>query len=138
MADGAFGAAGAELVVDAFLEGEEASFFVLVDGETALPLVTAQDHKLVFDGDKGPNTGGMGAYSPAPVMTAALIEETMARIIRPTVAAMKAEGMPYKGVLYAGLMITRNRSAEHTSELQSLMRNSYAVFRLKKKKLQIL
>ncbi|HEY9539303.1 MAG TPA: phosphoribosylamine--glycine ligase [Kiloniellaceae bacterium] len=108
MADGAFGAAGAELVVEAFLEGEEASFFVLVDGETALPLVTAQDHKRVFDGDKGPNTGGMGAYSPAPVMTAALIEETMARIIRPTVAAMKAEGMPYKGVLYAGLMITRN------------------------------
>src|SRR3546814_8457973 len=108
MADGAFGAAGAELVVEAFLEGEEASFFVLVDGETALPLVTAQDHKRVFDGDKRPNTGGMGAYSPAPVMTAALIEETMARIIRPTVAAMKAEGMPYKGVLYAGLMITRN------------------------------
>src|SRR3546814_8377972 len=75
MADGAFGAAGAELVVEAFLEGEEASFFVLVDGETALPLVTAQDHKRVFDGDKGPNTGGMGAYSPAPVLTAALIED---------------------------------------------------------------
>lgn len=106
MAGGAFGAAGAELVIEACLEGEEASFFALVDGETALPLVTAQDHKRVFDGDQGPNTGGMGAYSPAPVMTPALIEQTMARIIRPTVAAMKAEGMPYKGVLYAGLMIT--------------------------------
>src|SRR3546814_20951911 len=111
MADGAFGAAGAELVVESFLEGEEASFFVLVDGETALPLVTAQDHKRVFDGDKGPNTGGMGAYSPAPVMTAALIEETMARIIRPTVAAMKAEGMPYKGVPNASLTINRTAPA---------------------------
>ena len=108
MAGGAFGAAGAELVIEAFLEGEEASFFALVDGETALPLATAQDHKRAFDGDEGPNTGGMGAYSPAPVMTAALIEETMARIVRPTVAAMKAEGMPFKGVLYAGLMITKN------------------------------
>jgi phosphoribosylamine--glycine ligase len=108
MAGGAFGAAGAELVIEAFLEGEEASFFALVDGETALPLATAQDHKRAYDGDEGPNTGGMGAYSPAPVMTAALIEETMARIVRPTVAAMKAEGMPFKGVLYAGLMITKN------------------------------
>jgi len=107
MAGGAFGKAGAELVIEAFLEGEEASFFALVDGETALPLVTAQDHKRAFDGDEGPNTGGMGAYSPAPVMTPALVERTMAEIIRPTVAAMKAEGMPYKGVLYAGLMITR-------------------------------
>jgi phosphoribosylamine---glycine ligase len=106
MAGGAFGEAGAELVIEAFMEGEEASFFALVDGETALPLVTAQDHKRAFDGDEGPNTGGMGAYSPAPVMTPELIEATMARIVRPTVAAMKAEGMPYKGVLYAGLMIT--------------------------------
>jgi phosphoribosylamine--glycine ligase len=106
MAGGAFGEAGAELVIEAFLEGEEASFFALVDGETALPLVTAQDHKRAYDGDEGPNTGGMGAYSPAPVMTEALIKQTMERIIRPTVAAMKAEGMPYKGVLYAGLMIT--------------------------------
>lgn len=105
---GAFGAAGAELVIEACLEGEEASFFALVDGETALPLATAQDHKRVHDGDRGPNTGGMGAYSPAPAMTEALIEETMARIVRPTVAAMKAEGMPYKGVLYAGLMITED------------------------------
>ncbi len=106
MAGGAFGEAGAELVIEAFLDGEEASFFALVDGEFALPLVTAQDHKRAFDGDEGPNTGGMGAYSPAPVMTETLIEETMARIIRPTVAGMKAEGMPFKGVLYAGLMIT--------------------------------
>ncbi|MGF1630582.1 MAG: phosphoribosylamine--glycine ligase [Kiloniellaceae bacterium] len=108
LAGGAFGAAGAELVIEAFLEGEEASFFALVDGETALPLATAQDHKRAYDGDQGPNTGGMGAYSPAPVMTQAMIDETMARIITPTVAAMQAEGMPFKGVLYAGLMITRN------------------------------
>jgi len=107
MADGAFGAAGAELVIEAFLEGEEASFFALVDGETALPLVTAQDHKRAYDGDEGPNTGGMGAYSPAPVMTQALIDRTMSQIIAPTVAAMKAEGCPFKGVLYAGLMITK-------------------------------
>ena len=106
MAGGAFGDAGTELVIEAFLEGEEASFFALVDGETALPLVTAQDHKRAFDGDEGPNTGGMGAYSPAPVMTPELIEQTMTRIVKPTVTAMKAEGMPYKGVLYAGLMIT--------------------------------
>lgn len=106
LSQGAFGDAGGEVVIEAFLEGEEASFFALVDGDFALPLVTAQDHKRAFDGDQGPNTGGMGAYSPAPVMTEALIEATMARIIRPTVAAMKAEGCPYKGVLYAGLMIT--------------------------------
>ena len=106
MAGGAFGAAGAELVIEDCLQGEEASFFALVDGDFALPLATAQDHKRAFDGDKGPNTGGMGAYSPAPVMTEALVEQTMARIIRPTVAGMKAEGRPFKGVLYAGLMIT--------------------------------
>ncbi|NIA71189.1 phosphoribosylamine--glycine ligase [Pelagibius litoralis] len=106
MAGGAFGEAGAELVIEAYLDGEEASFFALVDGDFALPLATAQDHKRVFDGDEGPNTGGMGAYSPAPVMTEALIEETMARIIRPTVAGMKAEGRAFKGVLFAGLMIT--------------------------------
>lgn len=107
MAGGAFGAAGAELVIEAFLQGEEASFFALVDGETALPLVTAQDHKRAYDGDEGPNTGGMGAYSPAPVMTQALIDRTMAEIIEPTVKAMQAEGCPFKGVLYAGLMITK-------------------------------
>ena len=103
---GAFGAAGAEVVIEEFLDGEEASFFALVDGEHALALVTAQDHKCVGDGDTGPNTGGMGAYSPAPVMTPALIERTMAEIIRPTVAAMKKRGTPFRGVLFAGLMIT--------------------------------
>ena len=103
---GAFGAAGAELVIEEYLEGEEASFFALVDGETALPLATAQDHKQVGDGDQGPNTGGMGAYSPAPVMTEAREREVMERIILPTVEGMKAEGQPYKGVLYAGLMVT--------------------------------
>ena len=101
---GAFGAGG-EIVVEEFLDGEEASFFALVDGETALPLATAQDHKRAFDGDKGPNTGGMGAYSPAPVMTPALCEEVMQKIVLPTVRAMKARGTPFKGVLYAGLMI---------------------------------
>ncbi len=106
MAGGAFGEAGAELVIEDCLVGEEASFFALVDGDFALPPVTAQDHKRVFDGDEGPNTGGMGAYSPAPVMTEALVEATMERIIRPTVAGMKSEGRPFKGVLYAGLMIT--------------------------------
>ena len=106
LTEGAFGAAGAEVVVEEFLEGEEASFFALVDGETALPLATAQDHKRAFDGDTGPNTGGMGAYSPAPVMTPELEARVLAEIIEPTVAAMAAAGRPYKGVLYAGLMIT--------------------------------
>ncbi len=103
---GAFGAAGAEVVIEEFLEGEEASFFALVDGDHALPLGAAQDHKRAFDGDEGPNTGGMGAYSPAPVMTPAMSERVMAEIIRPTVAGMAARGMPFKGVLFAGLMIT--------------------------------
>ncbi|MEM7397979.1 MAG: phosphoribosylamine--glycine ligase [Pseudomonadota bacterium] len=103
--EGAFGAAGAEVVIEEFLIGEEASFFALVDGETALPLATAQDHKRVGDGDTGPNTGGMGAYSPAPIMTEALCARTMKEIILPTVAAMKVRGTPFKGVLYAGLMI---------------------------------
>ena len=102
---GTFGAAGAEVVVEDFLAGEEASFFALVDGDTALPLATAQDHKRVHDGDTGPNTGGMGAYSPAPIMTDALTKRVMDEIILPTVAAMKARGMVFKGVLYAGLMI---------------------------------
>ncbi len=103
---GAFGIAGAEVVIEEFLRGEEASFFALVDGKTALALVAAQDHKRVGDGDTGPNTGGMGAYSPAPVMTEAMIARTMEEIIRPTVAAMAARGTPFKGVLFAGLMIT--------------------------------
>jgi phosphoribosylamine--glycine ligase len=97
---------GAELVVEEFLAGEEASFFVLSDGEHALPLATAQDHKRVFDGDQGPNTGGMGAYSPAPVMTSAMTARALDEIVKPTIAAMKKMGSPYKGVLYAGLMIT--------------------------------
>jgi phosphoribosylamine--glycine ligase len=105
MAADAFGAAGRELVIEEYLEGEEASFFALVDGETALPLVASQDHKRAYDGDEGPNTGGMGAYSPAPVVTDEMTRKVMDRIIRPTVAGLKAEGTPYKGVLYAGLMI---------------------------------
>jgi phosphoribosylamine---glycine ligase len=103
---GELGAAGAELVIEEFLAGEEASFFALCDGETALPLASAQDHKRAFDGDKGPNTGGMGAYSPAPIMDAAISARVMAEIVQPTLRAMKGMGAPYKGVLYAGLMIT--------------------------------
>jgi len=106
MAERIFGAAGAALVIEEFLEGEELSFFALVDGKTALPLVSAQDHKRAGDGDTGPNTGGMGAYSPAPAATAVLEAEIMGGIIQPTVAAMAAEGRPFKGVLYAGLMLT--------------------------------
>ena len=103
--EGAFGEAGAEVVVEEFLSGEEASFFCLCDGKTALPFGTAQDHKRVGDGDTGPNTGGMGAYSPAPVMTQALIDQTMREIIEPTMRGMAAIGAPFTGVLYAGLMI---------------------------------
>ncbi|MBX9925069.1 MAG: phosphoribosylamine--glycine ligase, partial [Hyphomicrobiaceae bacterium] len=103
---GALGSAGAEVVVEAFLDGEEASFFALCDGVHVLALATAQDHKRVGDGDTGPNTGGMGAYSPAPVMTPAMVERTMAEIIQPTATAMAARGTPFKGVLFAGLMIT--------------------------------
>jgi phosphoribosylamine--glycine ligase len=102
---GAFGAAGAELVIEEFLRGEEASFFALVDGVTALPFPTAQDHKRAFDGDLGPNTGGMGAYSPAPIMTPALCARVMAEIVEPTIRALAKAGTPFKGVLYAGLMI---------------------------------
>jgi len=107
MFGGGFGEAGREIVVEEFLEGEEASFFALSDGIHVLPLASAQDHKRVFDGDSGPNTGGMGAYSPAPVMSPALEREVMARIVVPTVEAMRARGTPYQGVLYAGLMITK-------------------------------
>lgn len=103
---GQFGAAGAEVVVEAFLEGEEASFFALSDGTNVLALTSAQDHKRVGDGDTGPNTGGMGAYSPAPVMDAAMTARVMDEIIRPTVAGMASDGHPFKGVLFAGLMIT--------------------------------
>lgn len=103
---GAFGAAGAEVVVEAYLDGEEASFFCLSDGKTALALATAQDHKRVGDGDTGPNTGGMGAYSPAPVMTPEMVERTMKEIIEPTIRGMGISGYPFTGVFFAGLMIT--------------------------------
>lgn len=96
---------GDEIVIEELLEGEEASLFVLTDGEHILPLAGAQDHKRAFDGDKGPNTGGMGAYSPAPVLTAEIQEKALEKIVRPTIAAMAAGGTPYMGVLYAGLMI---------------------------------
>ncbi len=105
MFGGAFGSAGAEVVIEEFMEGEEASFFVLCDGEVALPIGTAQDHKRVGEGDTGPNTGGMGAYSPAPVLTDAIAQRTMDEIIYPTLREMAKRGTPYRGVLYAGLMI---------------------------------
>jgi len=105
MFDGAFGAAGAEVVIEEFLEGEEASFFALCDGERAIAFASAQDHKRVGEGDTGPNTGGMGAYSPAPIMTADMTARVMAEIVEPALAGMKARGAPYKGVLFAGLMI---------------------------------
>ena len=104
--DGSFGSAGAEVVVEEFMTGEEASFFCLCDGTTALPFGTAQDHKRVGDGDVGPNTGGMGAYSPAPVMTPDMVERTMREIIEPTMRGMAELGSPFAGVLFAGLMIT--------------------------------
>jgi len=103
---GALGAAGRAVIIEELLTGEEASFFVLSDGENAVPLATAQDHKRAFDGDLGPNTGGMGAVSPAAVMTPALERRALDEIVLPTLSAMKAMGAPYKGVLYAGLMIT--------------------------------
>jgi phosphoribosylamine--glycine ligase len=108
MVDKSFGTAGAELVIEEFLEGEEVSFFALVDGVNALPLAAAQDHKAVGDGDTGPNTGGMGAYSPTPLVDDALQARIMAEVIQPTVRGMAAEGAPFKGVLFAGLMITKN------------------------------
>ena len=106
--EGAFGAAGRTVVVEEFMEGEEASFFVVTDGTFALPFQAAQDHKTIFDGDRGPNTGGMGAYSPAPVMDAAAERRVMDEIVTPTIAAMAKEGAPYAGVLYVGLMITKD------------------------------
>ena len=106
MIEDAFGDAGAEVVIEEFMTGEEASFFALVDGKHALPLVAAQDHKAVGDGDEGPNTGGMGAYSPAPVVDKAMAKTIMETIIEPTIRGMAADGTPYKGVLFAGLMIT--------------------------------
>ena len=105
MFDGSFGEAGAEVVIEEFMTGEEASYFILCDGLDVLPIGTAQDHKRVGDGDTGPNTGGMGAYSPAPVLTDAIAQKAIDEIIRPTMAEMVRRGTPYQGILYAGLMI---------------------------------
>ena len=106
MFGGAFGGAGAQVVIEEFMHGEEASFFALTDGNTIVPFGSAQDHKRVGDGDMGPNTGGMGAYSPAPVLTPELQMRVMAEIIEPTVRTMREDGNPYSGVLFAGLMLT--------------------------------
>jgi len=106
MFGGGLGAAGSEVIIEEFLSGEEVSFFALCDGETAIPLASAQDHKRAFDGDKGPNTGGMGAYSPVPVFTDDLAARAMDAFVLPTLRAMKAMGTPFKGILYLGLMIT--------------------------------
>src|SRR3989337_1953017 len=103
-----FGRAGDRVIIEEFLKGEEASFLAITDGKTVIPLPPCQDHKAIFDGDKGPNTGGMGAYSPTPIITAKLKEEIIDSIMMPTVKAMEKEGRPYKGVLYAGLMITED------------------------------
>ncbi len=110
MLGGAFGSAGAEVVIEEFMDGEEASLFVLCNGTNCLPVGTAQDHKRAYDGDEGPNTGGMGAYSPAPVLTAEIEAQAMEQIIRPTLAEMERRGTPYEGVLYAGLMIKDGRA----------------------------
>ncbi|MFZ5572226.1 MAG: phosphoribosylamine--glycine ligase [Thermodesulfobacteriota bacterium] len=109
MKDRLFGQAGDKVLIEEYIEGEEASFLALTDGKTVLPLPTCQDHKAIYDGDKGPNTGGMGAYSPAPIVTATLHEKIMRDIMLPAVKGMAAEGRPYKGVLYAGLMIAKDR-----------------------------
>jgi phosphoribosylamine--glycine ligase len=108
LVDNRMGAAGARVVVEECLTGEEASFIVLADGRNALPLASSQDHKRLLDGDTGPNTGGMGAYSPAPVITPAVHARVMREVINPTLAGMRAEGLPYTGFLYAGLMIGRD------------------------------
>lgn len=105
MLGGQFGAAGAEVVIEEFMEGEEASYFILCDGKTVMPIGTAQDHKRAFDGDVGPNTGGMGAYSPAPVLTDEIAAKALKKIVEPTVAEMAKRGTPFQGILYAGLMI---------------------------------
>ena len=109
MQDKAFGSAGNTIVIEEYLRGEEASFIAFTDGKTILPLPSSQDHKAIYDGDKGPNTGGMGAYSPAPVLSAALTQRVMDEVMRPTILGMAAEGRPYKGMLYAGLMIEGDR-----------------------------
>ncbi len=108
MEDQEFGAAGNRVVIEEFMEGEEASLLCFTDGETIVPMISSQDHKRAYDGDKGPNTGGMGTYAPAPVMTPAMIEATKEKILKPVIAAMKQEGRKYQGCLYAGLMITKD------------------------------
>ncbi|MBJ2152949.1 phosphoribosylamine--glycine ligase [Paracoccus sp. IB05] len=117
MFGGEFGEAGAEVVIEEFMQGEEASFFILTDGVTAIPYGTAQDHKRVGDGDTGPNTGGMGAYSPAPVLTEALQTQAMEKIVLPTIREMARRGTPYQGVLYAGLMIDDGPDGERRARL---------------------
>lgn len=112
--DNRFGAAGARVVIEDFLAGEEASFIVMVDGEHVLPMASSQDHKRLLDHDQGPNTGGMGAYSPAPVVTPAIHEKVMNEIILPTVRGMAADGIPFTGFLYAGLMIGKDANGETT------------------------
>ena len=107
-AQGLFGGKDQQIMIEDFIQGEEASFIVLCDGNTVLPLASSQDHKACYNGDKGPNTGGMGAYSPAPRITPALQEDIMQHVIKPTIAGMKKEGLPYQGFLYAGLMIDGN------------------------------
>jgi phosphoribosylamine--glycine ligase len=109
MLDKVFGAAGASVVIEEFMEGEEASFFAFTDGKRILPLASSQDHKRAFDNDEGPNTGGMGAYSPAPVVTAALHDEIVETIVRPTIDGMASDGCPYSGILYVGLMIKEGK-----------------------------
>lgn len=106
MEEGVFGKAGSRVVIEEFMEGEEASLLAFTDGKTILPMIPSQDHKRAYDGDRGPNTGGMGTYAPAPVMTEALVREAQEKILKPVISAMEAEGRPYKGCLYAGLMIT--------------------------------
>ena len=106
MEDGSFGAAGSSVVIEEFMEGEEASLLAFTDGKVIRPMISAQDHKRAFDGDKGPNTGGMGTYAPAPVMTPEMTARAVEEILKPTIAAMAKEGCPYRGCLYAGLMIT--------------------------------
>ena len=107
MEDKSFGQAGSRVVIEEFMEGEEASLLAFTDGETIVPMISSQDHKRAYDGDKGPNTGGMGTYAPAPVMTPEMVQMATERILKPVIAAMRAEGRPYRGCLYAGLMITR-------------------------------
>ena len=110
--DNRFGEAGSTVVIEEFLSGEEASFIVMVDGNNILPMATSQDHKARDNGDKGPNTGGMGAYSPAPVVSELVFKDAMENVIKPTVSAMKKEGMPYTGFLYAGLMIDNHEKVK--------------------------